>query len=72
MKKTLLKIEGVNTIEKSSQKHINGGNLIAAASCGCSSLYFCANDCSNGDQCAFPGSSGGTCFGTIRNGRCCA
>ncbi|MEL6558950.1 MAG: hypothetical protein AAFQ94_12250 [Bacteroidota bacterium] len=72
MKKSLLKIEGVSAIEKSSQKHINGGMLIPdLCGGGCFSLYFCRTDCSDGDQCAVPDGTGGACFGTIQGGQCC-
>ena len=73
MKKTLLTINGVKSIEKSSQKTINGGmpGPIGLCGVGCFSLYFCATDCSDGDRCAVPDGSGGACFGTIQGGLCC-
>lgn len=64
MLKNLKNLNGIKKLSKTEQNAVNGGQS--------SGRFFCANDCSEGDQCAFPDGSGGIVFGTVRNGRCVA
>ena len=72
MKKTLLKINGANAIEKSSQKLINGGFPKIGCPTGCFDIYECpGGGVGNGHLCGVASPSGGECFGTLQNGQCC-
>ncbi|WP_428742086.1 hypothetical protein [Tenacibaculum sp.] len=66
MKKSILNLGKV--LEKTEQKQINGG---LRPSFLCSSNFFCALDCQEGDVCAVPDGTGGVYRGTIKNGQCC-
>jgi len=75
MKKSLLKIKGANSIDKNSQKVINGGISLVSSDCqsGCYTLFFCPGGGSGADGhlCAVPSPSGATCFGAMSGGKCC-
>ncbi|WP_130257399.1 hypothetical protein [Pseudoalteromonas phenolica] len=60
MKKSILSLGKV--LEKTEQKAISGGRRL------CSSLFFCAFDCGEGDACAIPNGLGSANRGTIING----
>lgn len=66
MKKSILNL-GKN-LNKVKQQQINGGKVIDFP---CSSYFFCALDCEEGDACAVPNGMGGANRGIIKNGQCC-
>ncbi|MGG6231616.1 hypothetical protein [Tenacibaculum sp. SDUM215027] len=66
MKKSILNLG--KTLKKSEQQLIKGGKVIGFP---CSSYFFCALDCEEGDACAVPNGMGGTNRGIINNGQCC-
>ncbi|MBQ4822750.1 hypothetical protein [Aquimarina sp. MMG016] len=68
MRKSMLKIEGIQKLSKNSQSKINGGATLSDCPRGCFSPYL--SDI-NGTFCAIPSPSGAVCFGTIRNDKCC-
>ena len=63
MKKSILNLG--KALNKAEQKNVNGGRRI------CSSLFFCAFNCEDGDACAVPNGLGGANRGIIINGQCC-
>ena len=65
MKKSILNLG--KTLAKDEQKRINGGFGASI----CSSLFFCALDCEDGDRCAYPNGTGGAVMGVISRGLCC-
>lgn len=62
MLKNIKNVIGIKKLSKIEQNAISGGLS--------SGRFFCANDCSEGDRCAYPDGSGGIVFGTVHNGRC--
>ncbi|WP_440067604.1 hypothetical protein [Tenacibaculum discolor] len=66
MKKSISKFG--KTLKKSEQQLIIGGKTISFP---CSSYFFCALDCEEGDACAVPNGIGGANRGIIKNGQCC-
>ncbi|MDO6675832.1 hypothetical protein Q4517_09765 [Tenacibaculum sp. 1_MG-2023] len=66
MKKLILNLG--ETLNKPEQQLIKGGKVIGFS---CSSIFFCALDCQEGDACAVPNGMGGVNRGIIKNGQCC-
>ncbi|KAB8151973.1 hypothetical protein EZY14_015995 [Kordia sp. TARA_039_SRF] len=62
MLKNIKNVGGVKQLSKTEQNAIHGGRS--------GGIFICANDCSEGDQCAYPDGSGGYILGTVQNGRC--
>ncbi len=67
MKKSIMKIDGVQKLTKTSQKQISGG-MVSDCISGCYRSYLSDVD---GNFCAVPSPSGAICFGTIQDEQCC-
>ena len=65
MKNSLLKISGVSSINKNTQKSINGGLVLSDCPTGCQSEFlFCPL---GPNTCLVPSRSGALCHGTLQN-----